>query len=63
MSESVKELEDLVRKVKKGLRPKPRLYPPKEHLVSKRGRKRKYQSNAERQRAYRNRKKATLFIS
>ena len=63
MSESVEELENMVRKVKKSLRPKPRTYPPKEQLFSKRGRKRKYQSNAERQRAYRNRKKATLFIS
>ena len=63
MSKSVKELEGLVRKVKKSLRPKPRQYPPKEQLVSNRGRKRKYQSNAERQKAYRDRKRATLFIS
>ena len=64
MDKSIKELETALKRVKKSLGPEPRKYPPEDQKGSKRGRKRKHQSAAERQRAYRARKKlGTLFIS
>ena len=56
MRSEAKEYEELLREVKRGLRPEPKKYPPK---LTKRGRPRLYQSEAEGARVRYRRKKGS----
>jgi len=60
MSE-VKEIQALLKRVKRSIGREPKKYLPEDQKASKRGRKRKYESKAEKQRAYRERKKVAPF--
>jgi len=52
----LKEIQALLKRVKRSIRREPKKYLPEVQKASKRGRKRKYQSAAEKQRAYGERK-------